>query len=74
MLYLTKQRFADKCAGLNDTQFVNYVEACIRSKRLSTEDKINWLRHAIGSENAREDTRTYRIESLAVKIQRLEEN
>ena len=67
MQYLNPSRFAAKCTSANDVQFVNYVEACLRSANLTTDQKKQWITTALKAEANEDEPRQHRISKLNQK-------
>ena len=71
MLYLNPSRFAVRLAKSDDTQFINYLEACGRNPLLSDYQKRQWISMALEQEAQRDEPRQARIVKLNQKRQSL---
>jgi len=71
MLYLNPSRFAVRLAKSDDTQFINYLEACGRNPLLSDYQKRQWISMALEKEAQRDDPRKPRIAKMNQKRQSL---
>jgi len=67
MRYLNPSRFASRVERMDDTQFVNYLEACRRSPLLTDAQKAEWFKLALKVEAKRDEPRKPRVAKLNQK-------
>jgi len=74
MLYLNPSRFAVRLAKSDDTQFINYLEACGQNPLLSDYQKRQWISMALEQEAKRDEPRKPRISKMNQKRMSLKSN